>query len=601
MTVGETGTPMPAQRRCGTMDVHRRLLTERPGYAVARAEIETHAQRFRTARRAEERLGVTVIPTVVHVVFQTPVQNIDDAQVRSQIDVLNRDFRKLNPDVANVPDAFKPLVGDAFIEFRLATRDPLDNPTNGITRTQTTVAAFDTDDSVKHAAQGGADAWPSDRYLNIWVCRLAGGLLGYAQFPGGPRDTDGVVITYTAFGTTGTAAPPFHLGRSATHEVGHWLNLFHIWGDDGTACTGSDQVDDTPNQAGPNFGCPQFPHITCGNAPSGDMFMNYMDYTDDACMFMFTKGQTVRMQAALDGPRASIGTSQLLRPALFRAWKGIGGDPGLYVSSTGDGQQWTPQILLPFVGTSSGASVTEHGDLLHMAWKGLDGDPGIYHSSSADGANWRPQNLVPAVGTSHKPSITASNGVLHMVWKGIGTDSGIYHSTSADGLGWQPQNLIGGVGTSNGPFVTVFNGVLHMVWKGMGADSGIYHSSSIDGVNWQPQNHVEGVGTSHGASLAVFDGLLHMVWKGMDADSGIYHSTSPDGTKWEPQNHISGVGTSHTPVLGVLGGRLHMVWKGMDGDPGVYHSATRDGVTWDPQDLIPNVGTSEGPSMVSLP
>ncbi|MEU6035444.1 M43 family zinc metalloprotease [Actinomadura sp. NPDC047616] len=258
------------------------------------------------------------------------------------------------------------------------------------------------------------------------------------QFPGGPRDTDGVVITDKAFGTTGTAAPPFHLGRSATHEVGHWLNLFHIWGDDGTACTGSDQVDDTPNQAGPNFGCPQFPHITCGNAPSGDMFMNYMDYTDDACMFMFTKGQTVRMQAALDGPRASIGTSQLLRPALFRAWKGIGGDPGLYVSSTGDGQQWTPQILLPFVGASSGASVTEHGDLLHMAWKGLDGDPGIYHSSSADGANWRPQNLVPAVGTSHKPSITASNGVLHMVWKGIGTDPGIYHSTSADGLGWYP-------------------------------------------------------------------------------------------------------------------------------------------------------------------
>ncbi len=134
------------------------------------------------------------------------------------------------------------------------------------------------------------------------MCQLQSGLLGYAQFPGGAASTDGVVITHTGFGTNGTATAPFALGRSATHEIGHWLNLFHIWGDDGGGCTGSDFVADTPNQADHNFGCPTFPSVTCSNGPNGDMFMNYMDYTDDACMFMFTAGQVTRMDATLDGP-----------------------------------------------------------------------------------------------------------------------------------------------------------------------------------------------------------------------------------------------------------------------------------------------------------
>src|SRR5439155_1096778 len=183
------------------------------------------------------------------------------------------------------------------------------NPTNGITRTATARTSFSDDDGVKSAATGGAAAWPSDRYLNIWVCPLGGGLLGYAQFPGGPAATDGVVILHSAFGTSGTAAAPFNLGRSATHEVGHWLNLRHIWGDDGNGCNGSDFVDDTPNQAGPNYGTPVFPHVTCNNGPNGDAFMNYMDYVDDAAMFMFTAGQVARMQACLDGDRRSIGTT----------------------------------------------------------------------------------------------------------------------------------------------------------------------------------------------------------------------------------------------------------------------------------------------------
>jgi len=254
------------------------------------------------------RTGCTKIPVVVHVVYKTAAQNISDAQVKSQIDVLTADFRKKNADVTTAPAPFSPLAGDARIVFELAKTDAAGSPTTGITRTATAVTAFTDDDAVKSTATGGANAWPADKYLNIWVCQLAGGLLGYAQFPGGPSATDGVVIRHSAFGTTGTAAAPFNLGRTATHEVGHWLNLRHIWGDDGTGCAGSDFVTDTPNQAGPNLGVPAFPHVSCGNAPNGDMFMNYMDYVDDAAMVMFSAGQVTRMQATLDGLRSAIGS-----------------------------------------------------------------------------------------------------------------------------------------------------------------------------------------------------------------------------------------------------------------------------------------------------
>jgi hypothetical protein len=301
----------PRQRSCGAQVEHRRLLNEDPAYAARRAQIETLAQAYRVGARVAERPGVTRIPTVVHVVWNTQSQNISDAQIQSQIDVLNQDFRKTNPDVSQVPGVWQGIVADSRVEFFLATTNPDGNATDGITRTQTQTTSFSqSGNPVKSAATGGADPWPSDQYLNMWVCELSGSLLGYAQFPGGPADTDGVVILHSGFGTTGTAAPPFNLGRTATHEIGHWLNLFHIWGDDGTGCNGTDEVDDTPNAAGPNLGCQTFPSVTCNNGPDGDMFVNYMDYSDDACMFMFTEGQATRMQATLDGPRASIGVSE---------------------------------------------------------------------------------------------------------------------------------------------------------------------------------------------------------------------------------------------------------------------------------------------------
>ncbi|MGX8908915.1 zinc metalloprotease [Streptomyces netropsis] len=306
---------------CGTMEAHRRLLSENPAYAAARTAVENRAFGYERGGERAARVGVTRIPVVVHVVHHTDEENVDAAQIAGQLDVLNQDFRKLNPDVARVPGVWQPLTADCCVEFRLATHDPAGRPTSGITRTRTGTASFGTDDAVKFAARGGHDAWPADRYLNMWVCPLGGGLLGYAQFPGGPAATDGVVITHTGFGTTGTATAPFDLGRTATHEVGHWLNLFHIWGDDGTGCGGSDQVADTPNQGGPNTGRPTFPHVTCNNGPNGDMFMNYMDYTDDAAMFMFTRGQKARMDATLDGARSSF-TTRFFRPVHQQ------GDPG---------------------------------------------------------------------------------------------------------------------------------------------------------------------------------------------------------------------------------------------------------------------------------
>ncbi len=299
----------PKQRTCSTMDVHERMLRSVPGYIEARAASETRAFQYNRGLLAAQRTGITVIPVVVHVVWKTADQNISDAQVQSQIDVLNRDYRKTNPDVASLPAVFQPLATDARIEFVLATTDPNGAATNGITRTQTTADSFVDDNKVKSAATDGANAWDTTKYLNFWVCELGKGLLGYAQFPGGPAATDGVVILNSAFGTVGTAAAfaPYNHGRTASHEVGHWLNLRHIWGDDGGGCTGDDLVADTPNAAGPNFGKPTFPHVTCNNGPNGDLFMNYMDYTDDDSMFMFAAGQVARMQACLDGDRSSIG------------------------------------------------------------------------------------------------------------------------------------------------------------------------------------------------------------------------------------------------------------------------------------------------------
>lgn len=291
------------------MPVHRRLLAASPRYALALSAIENQTFARKTARTAA-REEVVTIPVVVHVVYRTPEQNIGQEQIDSQLKVLNEDFRRANPDASKVPEVWKQLAADARLEFKLAETGPDGGPASGVVRRQTDAEDFQPDDKVKFDAQGGSSAWPADRYLNVWVCEL-NGALGYATFPGGPTDIDGVVILHSAFGTTGTVAAPYDGGRTATHEIGHWFNLRHIWGDDGDGCSGTDFVDDTPNQAGQNHGAPAFPTLSCDNGPYGDMFMNYMDYTEDAAMFMFTTGQAERMDAALAGPRSSFLPSQV--------------------------------------------------------------------------------------------------------------------------------------------------------------------------------------------------------------------------------------------------------------------------------------------------
>ncbi len=299
-----TATQPPIRRQCGAMQVYERLAEMDPGFRTRQVEIESHVSRSILFGEAM-RVGTFKIPVAVHVVYNDPSENVSDAQIKSQITVLNRDYNAKNPDRNKTPTVWQGLVAGVGITFALATKDPAGKATNGITRTQTTRTSFGTGDTVKRSADGGADPWPSDKYLNLWVCTLGGGLLGYAQFPGGPAATDGVVILNTAFGTKGTASAPFNKGRTATHEVGHWLNLRHIWGDT-QDCSGTDYVADTPNALAPNYGKPTFPHISCNNGPNGDMFMNYMDYVDDAAMFMFTQGQVARMVATLTGPRSPM-------------------------------------------------------------------------------------------------------------------------------------------------------------------------------------------------------------------------------------------------------------------------------------------------------
>ncbi|ALW84108.1 hypothetical protein AUC43_02735 [Hymenobacter sedentarius] len=304
----------PNSRACATMEVLEAQLAANPGLARSMEAIEAHTKQF-LARPALMQRGpaatTVTIPVVVHVVYNTTAQNVADALITAQIQTLNDDYAKMNADASKVPSAFAGAAAATNVRFVLATVDPTGKTTTGIVRRFTKTRSFSTNDAVKYTSKGGDDAWPSDKYLNMWLCNLGQSLLGYAQFPGGAPATDGVVCLYSS--VPGGAATNYNQGRTATHEVGHWLNLRHIWGD---ATCGNDQVADTPTQQTSNGGCPAFPHVTCSNGPNGDMFMNYMDYTYDQCMYMFTAGQSARMDALFTagGARYSLLTS----PAALR-------------------------------------------------------------------------------------------------------------------------------------------------------------------------------------------------------------------------------------------------------------------------------------------
>ncbi|MBT8244335.1 MAG: zinc metalloprotease [Winogradskyella sp.] len=317
-----TNTRAVNGKKCNSMTVLNRRLNENPGLYQKMYNIELHSRQFIANLRppggngngngggpggdngggdpVDDGLGIVTIPVYVHVLYNTNTENISDSQIQSQIDVLNEDFRKTNNDASLVPSEFAPVATDTEIEFTLA----------GITRKQSSITDWGTSDNMKSSSSGGINPITPETHLNIWVVNKMSyrnyTVFGFAQFPGDDPSTDGVVVAHPYFGNTGTAGsvfPEINLGRTATHEVGHYLNLRHIWGDG--RCNRDDFVYDTPKSDRSNQGCPSYPTEHCR---SNDMTMNYMDYTNDSCMYMFSDGQKERMRAvfAPGGPRASI-------------------------------------------------------------------------------------------------------------------------------------------------------------------------------------------------------------------------------------------------------------------------------------------------------
>jgi hypothetical protein len=298
-----------AQTRCAFTQYNADLVARRPAHTSTDAALNTSMSQTTIGSGSGEGASIASttplirIPVVVHILYNTSAQNIPDADVVSGIAALNRDFRRRNSDTVMTPERFRSRAADTEIEFVLATVDPRGRATKGIERRQSATTDWKMDDKIKATSGGGLDAWDSKSYLNIWIGPMRN-LLGFASAPGGPAEWDGIVINTTSFGTLSTGAP-YNMGRTAVHEVGHWLGLKHIWGD--TYC-GDDGIADTPPQGNFTSGCPQAFRSSCSNGADGDMYMNFMDFTNDACMNLFTEGQKQRMRALFfnNGPRSGL-------------------------------------------------------------------------------------------------------------------------------------------------------------------------------------------------------------------------------------------------------------------------------------------------------
>ncbi|HLP37796.1 M43 family zinc metalloprotease [Lacibacter sp.] len=302
-------------QRCGTQTLFdeavkkdpklkTRMLNNRQNVVARYDQLNQFNQLLRTN-------AIITIPVVVHVILANP-SLVTDAQIQSQIDVLNADYGGLNADSVRIPAAFKSRFGKGNLRFCLAKRDPQGEATNGIVRVaSTTLSDPGEADPVKFTCEGGSDAWDASRYLNIWVCEMPDGFLGYAYYaslplPDVPLNERGFVNNYQAFGKNGTAVAPYNQGRTATHEIGHFFDLEHIWGpnncDGAQSCSDDDGIADTPSQFDCTFGAPAADSVildACQTTAPGIMWMNYMDYVDDRAMVMYTTQQQLRMEATL--------------------------------------------------------------------------------------------------------------------------------------------------------------------------------------------------------------------------------------------------------------------------------------------------------------
>lgn len=373
-----TMNSLRAQDRCGTMDLLQKRFTDQPALKIMFDQRELRLKEIIRERaisgKSLKTTGEITIPVVFHVVLSRQ-SLVTDAQIMAQLDTINKDYAGINAGAEKVPSYFKSLFGQSGIQFCLAQRTPQDAPSTGIVRYSTTKSSFDyTTNQVKHAESGGADAWDTDKYLNIWICDLSGGTLGYATFPDdGVKDEQGVAIDYASL--PGGSATGFNQGKTLTHEIGHYFNLYHIWGDDNGACSGSDEVDDTPNQSNSTTTC-QTGVVTdrCTTTSPGIMYQNYMDYTPDACLYMFTKMQVARMESAFVTYRSLLSLSNGCQPVDVKDK-----DASLKSIVQPDqricGPAFTPQVILVNKGKETLTSVTIHaviddGTVQNYNWTG---------------------------------------------------------------------------------------------------------------------------------------------------------------------------------------------------------------------------------------
>jgi Pregnancy-associated plasma protein-A/Secretion system C-terminal sorting domain len=254
----------------------------------------------------DERANI-IIPVVVHIVWSIETENISDETVLSQIDILNRDFNAENFVYRNIPDEFKPAVANVGIRFCLADKTPNGEKTTGIIRVKTIVPEIGIKEDLFFTNMRGSNAWDTERYLNIWVANTGNTITGFGTLPNQTKaEKTGVVVNSKYFGRN--FSRKYQYGRVATHEIGHFFGLYHLWGQtNDESCETDDEVEDTPSQLHPYTDCPDYPQSSCGHS---SMFMNFMDYVDDRCMIMFTRGQRLRILKTIELYRSKLPQSK---------------------------------------------------------------------------------------------------------------------------------------------------------------------------------------------------------------------------------------------------------------------------------------------------